>query len=116
MIRGAGFGDLYYWCWRHIPLALMTPAAKQKRWLDHFEWEAIERGRYPATERRHIRRLTDERLHELVAGQIEEKHRLALDRELKRRDAWDAPAGRAYRLSWIALGVSVASFVWSVVG
>ena len=94
----------------------MTPAAKQKRWLDHFEWEAIERGRYPATERRHIRRLTDERLHDLIAGQLEEKHRLALDRELNRRDAWDGPAGRAYWISVSALGVAGASLLWNVFG
>ena len=72
--------------------------------------------RLPVTKQHHIRRLTDVKLHELVVGQLEEKHRLALDRELKRRDAWDGPSGRAYWISVSALAVAGASFIWNVVG
>ncbi len=66
----------------------MTSAAKQRRAPDWYEWDAVQRGRINAPDPRHIRRLTDEKLHELIRGRLEERYRVAIDRELKRRDAW----------------------------
>lgn len=92
----------------------MTSAAKQRRAPDWYEWDAVQRGRINAPDPRHIRRLTDEKLHELIQGRLEERYRVAIDRELKRRDAWDGPAGGAYWISVLAPGVAGASLLWIV--
>ncbi len=39
--------------------------------------------------------------------------RIAVEREMRRRDAWAAPAGRAFWISLAALSVSIAALVIS---
>lgn len=68
---------------------------------------AIEEGEYVPPDSRKIRALTDQQLHRFLGEQkISSPERFALEREMRRRDAWAAPAGRAYRISVCALVVS----------
>lgn len=60
-----------------------------------------------------IRKLSDRRLHEWVAL-AKGDAKVALDRELRRREAWAAPAGRAVWISIGALAVSIAAIAVSL--
>lgn len=61
-----------------------------------------------------IRRFSDEALHHWLAKAREPKSRSMLERELRRREAWAAPAGRAYWISVAAFCVSVAALLVSI--
>lgn len=60
-----------------------------------------------------IRRLSDERLHWWLSKVAEGDSKIALERDLRRRDAWAAPAGRAYRLSCVAVVISFIALIVS---
>lgn len=53
-----------------------------------------------------VRGLSDEFLHTWLARTDEGVARYALERELRRREAWEAPAGKAF---WISIGALVIS-------
>lgn len=64
-----------------------------------------------------VRQLSEDILHGLLAraeqGNIIEA-RVAIERELRRRDAWASPAGRAFWISIAALVVSIAALGVSI--
>ena len=63
-----------------------------------------------------IRKLSEDNLHRLLVkaelGHAQAK--IAIERELRRRDAWASPAGRAFWISMAALIVSIAAFGVSI--
>lgn len=60
--------------------------------------------------------LSDEALHGWLGREnLKGDSRIAMERELRRREAWSAPAGRAVRVSAWALVVSVLALVVSAV-
>lgn len=62
-----------------------------------------------------IRLLSDESLHAwLGRPMLGADTRIAMERELRRREAWAAPAGRAARISGWALVISALALVVSV--
>jgi len=71
-----------------------------------------ETGQYLPSE---VRSLSDIDLHELVTrNELSAGSRSMMEREIKRREAWDAPAGKAFWISIIALAVSLSSLLWTV--
>lgn len=54
-----------------------------------------------------IRRLSDDKLVWWLARDPKGEAKIALEREMRRRDAWAAPAGRAFKISLISLIVAV---------
>ena len=63
-----------------------------------------------------VRRLSDESLHGwLGRDDLAGAARIAMERELRQREAWLAPAGRAVKISAWALGVSVLALIVSAV-
>ncbi len=73
-------------------------------------------GNPPPADPEIIQLLSDEALHGWLASiKTGPDTRIALDRELRRREAWAAPAGRAAKTSTWALCVSVAALVLSAV-
>lgn len=77
-----------------------------------FVYWAIEEGEWLPPDARRIRALTDRQLHRFLGEQkISPAERLALEREVRRRDAWAAPAGRAFWISVLALVVSSVALI-----
>lgn len=65
---------------------------------------------------RGLRRWSREKVREiLVSGRLSAVQRMELEAEMRRREAWDAPAGKAYWLSVIALLVSAASLAVAII-
>jgi hypothetical protein len=61
-----------------------------------------------------LRKVSDERLNELLGGDIKGDGRVALEREQRRREAWAAPAGRAFWISLLAIFISAATLVFTI--
>lgn len=75
----------------------------------------MDSGRYVPSDPKVIRRATDKQLHAMLAGDDATKAaRIALEREQRRREAWAAPAGRAYWISVAALLVAAGSLVATI--
>ena len=73
----------------------------------------------PPHERYVIRQLTDDVLHHLLVKAEQGGHareKISIERELRRRDAWTAPAGKAYWISVFALLISLAALIVSLLG
>ncbi|MBU7587916.1 MAG: hypothetical protein KAF42_01745 [Sphingopyxis terrae] len=61
--------------------------------------------------------MTDDVLHGLLSRAELEGYRapkIAIERELRRRDAWDSPAGKAIWISIGALAVSISALLVSI--
>ena len=64
-----------------------------------------------------VRRLNDHQLIEkLASGEPDPTYRLALEAEQRRREAWRSPAGKAFKVSLLALAVSIIALVKSFLG
>lgn len=58
---------------------------------------------------------SDEELHrQLASNGLWPEYRAMAERELRRREAWDAPAGRAIWISCAALAVAILSLIVSL--
>lgn len=66
---------------------------------------------------RQIRKWKDRELHAwLVGNELQPVERSVAERELERRKAWEAPAGWAFWLSIIAIGISAMALATSFNG
>ena len=63
---------------------------------------------------RTVRYLTDDDLHSILGGYGIDNMSM-FERELRRREAWSAPAGRALWISGLALVVSIAALAVAMV-
>lgn len=99
-----------------IPDKFLPQRLRQRRARLYFEDAAWRVGKTPPWTARGIRRLDDDTLHTFIAGPLAEKDRVALNRELRRREAWDGPAGRAYKISIAALLISAATLSLNLTG
>jgi hypothetical protein len=68
------------------------------------------------SDRRIIARLSDHALHRWLSVPVRPEIKIALERELRRREAWAAPAGKAFYISLAALGVSAVALAVSIFG
>jgi hypothetical protein len=63
-----------------------------------------------------VRRLSDHQLIErLATDRLDPTYKLALEAEQRRRESWRAPAGKAVRISIVALLVSIAALAKSFI-
>jgi hypothetical protein len=60
-----------------------------------------------------VRKMSDDRLHAWLAKNPTGEAKVALERELRRREAWAAPAGKAF---WISIGSLAVAIVALLVG
>lgn len=66
---------------------------------------------------REIKRWDNTKLHtKLVSNELRPEEQSMAERELDRRKAWEAPAGRALVISCIALAISIAALAKSFWG
>lgn len=73
-----------------------------------------KRGNAPVRSDRYmLRRLNDEALLSLRDSTANDIERAVIERELDRRAAWEAPAGRAFWISLGALAVSIGALIVS---
>lgn len=70
----------------------------------------------PPTRKSIVLKLPDEVLHRFLAKDIPTEARIALEREQRRREASEGPAGRANRISIAALIVAIAALAMSAIG
>lgn len=64
-----------------------------------------------------VRKLSDHQLIErLTTERLDPTYQLALEAEQRRREAWRSPAGKAVRISLLALLVSVVALAKSIIG
>ena len=61
-----------------------------------------------------VRTLSNEKLHYWLARTPEGEAQIALERELRRREAWAAPAGRAFWISILSIVVSGGALATSL--
>lgn len=85
----------------------MTEVARERRYEKDFDWYAELDIRFAPDNRRGIRGLSDSGLHEFLAGDLHRGTRIALERELRRRDAWATPAA-------VSLPISVGSLICAI--
>jgi hypothetical protein len=82
---------------------------KEQKLIEETFAEAFDR---PSA--RHIRRWKDRELHAwLASNDLQPVERSMAERELRRREAWHAPAGKAIFISMLALTVSLLSALWT---
>ena len=61
-----------------------------------------------------IRKWENRELHSwLTSDELQPIERSLAERELRKREAWDGPAGRAVWTARLALVVSIISFLWA---
>lgn len=90
-----------------------------KRWQERRQQQAQERliedtldDSFGRPQDRHIKKWTDRELHaRLVSNELHPVERSMAERELEKRKAWDAPAGRAFWISCAALAVSALALI-----
>jgi hypothetical protein len=91
------------WDWPVIGLAIQRRRSRQH--ARAFMEAGMDVGELVPTDPAIIRRATDHQLHAMLAGDHATKaERIGLEREQRRREAWAAPAGRAYWISWGGIG------------
>ena len=77
--------------------------AEQERLLEDTFAEAFGRPNL-----KQIKGWKDRELHaQLTANDLKPVERAMAERELRKREAWEAPAGRAYWQSWAAIVISL---------
>lgn len=62
-----------------------------------------------------VRRLSDEALHRWIGKATDKQSTSLLERELRRREAWAAPAGRAFWISLASLAIATGALIVSIV-
>lgn len=61
-----------------------------------------------------IRHLSDDALHRWIGKATNKQSLSLLDRELRRREAWAAPAGRAYWISLASMVIAIGALIVSI--
>lgn len=64
--------------------------------------------------RKQIQDWSNDELHKHLAGGLSTAARSMAERELRRREAWESPGGRAFYISIFALIVAVVSLLLSI--
>lgn len=101
--------EVALWDWPIIGTALQR---RMKREYERAFIDAgMDAGEFIPEHLATIRGATDKQLHAMLAGDHATKaERIGLEREQRRREAWAAPAGRAY---WISIGALIVA-AWSL--
>ena len=90
-------------------------------WRERREMKAMQRQledtfseEFGRPSERQIKRWENTKLHtKLVSNELRPDEQSMAERELDRRKAWEAPAGRALVISCFALAISIAALVRS---
>lgn len=86
----------------------------RQRVREEQELERVMDDAFGRPSERTIRGWSDRELHErLVGNDLHAIERSQAERELKRRENWEAPAGLAVRISVLALAVAAAALIKS---